>query len=95
MPVEVHGLKFDEMTGTTAVIEFDSDRMPVWHDFYAKDGDTWAAWNVGIDLPDPLDPPSDDSINNHILAPNSVIPEPGMLLFMSAAGAMGLFRRRR
>ncbi|MHB0912980.1 MAG: hypothetical protein ACYC2Y_06000, partial [Armatimonadota bacterium] len=38
IPGEVHGLKFDETSGTVLALNFRSDRAPVWGDFYAKDG---------------------------------------------------------
>ena len=40
MPSDVYGIRFDGVTGdpTTFSISFDSWRMPVWGDFYSKDG---------------------------------------------------------
>ena len=60
IPGVLHGLKFDETSGTTLVVEFDSLRVPVWGDFYAKDGGnpTIQAWNEGFVDADPLDPGS-------------------------------------
>ncbi len=96
IPEEVHGLKFDNMWGATTVIEFDSLRMPVWGDFYAKGGGTPVdeAWNQGIDLPDPPDPPSDGSIDNHILVPDTVVPEPSSLVLLALSGLLLTVRRR-
>ncbi len=38
IPGPVYGLKFDEAYGLVTTIQFDSYRMPMWGDFYAKDG---------------------------------------------------------
>lgn len=97
IPGEIHGLKFDELWGTTAVIEFDSSRMPVWGDFYAKDGGnpTNQAWNEGFARPDPPDPADDGSIDNHILVPDSHVPEPATLALVVLGGLMIARRRTR
>ncbi len=50
MPGEIGGVKFDETSGTSDVVfEFDSWRVPVWGDFYAKGGGqiTNTVWNLG------------------------------------------------
>ena len=42
MPENVYGVKFNAETGfddTTVTVAFDSDRVPVWGDFYGKNGD--------------------------------------------------------
>ncbi|KKL27213.1 hypothetical protein LCGC14_2387430 [marine sediment metagenome] len=96
MPDDIFGIKFDETTGTTVVIEFDSRRIPVWGDFYAKGGlnEVWNAGFVSGDT-DPFAPPANGSVDNHILVPNSaVVPEP-MTLSMIVVGAIALLRRRR
>jgi hypothetical protein len=83
IPAPIYGIKFDEAFGTTAVFEFDSTRVPVWGDFYAKCGANPAnqVWNMGITLPDPTDPAANGSIDNHILVPDSYnIPEPSTLV---------------
>lgn len=83
MPGDIHGIKFDGAWGVVTRITFDSPRSPVWGDFYAKDGAATGfntAWNEGFysDDPqspidtDPSDPPSDGSIDNHILVPDTV-----------------------
>jgi hypothetical protein len=38
LPGEIFGIKFDDLDGSSNVIEFDSIRAPTWGDFYAKDG---------------------------------------------------------
>jgi len=97
IPGEIHGLKFDEAWGTAAVFEFDSSRVPVWGDFYAKDGGnpTNQAWNEGFARPDPPNPPGNGSIDNHILVPDSVMPEPSTLAFLTLGGLMIARRRTR
>jgi hypothetical protein len=49
----IKGIKFDVSSGTPYVITFDSDRAPVWGDFYTKAGNVtnagWYSQNVGID----------------------------------------------
>ncbi len=102
MPGDLYGTKFDETFGTTFTIEFTSNRLPVWGDFYAVDGQAGGEglnqfWNSGFLLADPLLPPSDGSLDGHILRPDSYIPEPGTVA-MLALGLMTLgaaVRRRR
>jgi hypothetical protein len=96
IPEAIHGLKFDDMTGTTVAVEFDSLRVPIWGDFYAKGGGNPPneAWNLGINFPDPLDPPSNGSINNHILVPDTNIPEPASLVLMALSGLLIAGHRR-
>jgi hypothetical protein len=53
MPGTIYGIKFDETVGTTINFSFDSWRVPVWGDFYAKDGVWGEAWNAGFLDPDP------------------------------------------
>ena len=78
------------------MIEFDSIRMPVWGDFYAKCGGIPPneAWNEGFATPDPLDPPADGSIASHILVPDSFVPEPTTLSLLVACGLLAARRRR-
>jgi len=97
MPDNLFGIRFDDMLGTTVVIEFDSLRIPVWGDFYAKDGEDPAiqAWNAGFTAgdTDPGDLIGNGSVGNHLLVPDTRIPEPATLALM-AAGALALLRRR-
>jgi hypothetical protein len=82
---------------------FTSTRAPVWGDFYMKDGkedmsDIYA-YNTTFGTDDPLDPPSNGSINYKILRPDTyttIIPEPGTLLLLGSALALaGGYRRFR
>lgn len=106
IPGPIYGIKFDGYGPDSEywVISFDSRRAPVWGDFYAKDGVSQgvgvnAAWNEGFLRDDPTAPPSNDTIDNHILRPDTVteIPEPsGFLVAISCLGSYaGMMRLRR
>ena len=90
LPDDIYGIKFDDTTGTTLTIAFDSWRRPVWGDFYAKGGGRPPneAWNIGFAGPDtdPLDLPAGGSIDNHILVPDTYIPEPATFLLLAFGG---------
>jgi len=100
MPTDMYGVKFvaaQDFDEIAVVVRFDSDREPIWGDFYAKDGAQGGAWatvcNQGFQATDPTDPPADGSIQDHLLVPDTT-PEPGMLALL-AAGGLALIRRRR
>jgi hypothetical protein len=102
MPSSMYGLKIDA-GGSPDFFYFTSTRGPVWGDFYMKDGkqnqsDIYA-YNAGFGTADPLDAPSNGSIGNKILRPDTysnVIPEPStLLLFGSALALAGGWRKFR
>ena len=94
LPSAFYGLKID-VTESADFFSFTSTRGPVWGDFYMKDGkyelnDVYA-YNASFGTPDPLDPPSDGSIGNKILRPDTytnIIPEPSTLLLLGSALAL-------
>ncbi|MEW6249355.1 MAG: hypothetical protein AB1716_01810 [Planctomycetota bacterium] len=96
IPGTLHGLKFDNMSGLSPVIEFDSNRRPVWGDFYSKGGGNPAAqvWNEGFLRADPLDPPANGSLDRHVLVPDSVIPEPGGTGLLAVGVLLASYCRR-
>lgn len=107
LPQDIYGPKFDigdealpEPDYTSVTISFNSDRDPVWGDFYAKCGKTGGpingtqntVWNQGLLTDDPLAAPANGSYLNHILVPDT-IPEPATIGLMALSGLM-LLRRR-
>ena len=79
------------MESTTLTVSFDSDRAPVWGDFYAKNGtDTEGTdiylYNSGFSIADPLVPAASGSEQNHLLVPDTVaVPAPGAV-FLGSVG---------
>jgi hypothetical protein len=100
----VNSLRLDYGAEGQTEWSFYSTRAPVWGDFFAKDGTYGSpdgamlyAWNTGFYDADPLVGPSDGSIGNKILRPdtsNGVVPEPGTLGLIGL-GLMGLVAGRR
>ena len=106
MPGSIHGIKFDETIGTTVHVAFDSDRLPVWGDLYAKDGTAgggiWnTVWNAGFTNPDsdPVGPPANGPFDYHILVPDTSgpppppVPEPASLVTLSLGIGMLMIKR--
>ena len=98
LPSNVYGIKIEEpdIEGTTWTLMFESLRVPVWGDFYAKGGSSNFAFNVGFTSPD-TDP--DDQIGlNHIPVPDSqllIIPEATSIVAWSMLLALGACVNRR
>ena len=97
MPGSMHGVKFDETVGTTLTISFDSNRMPVWGDFYAKDGTGTYLYNSGFLADDPVVAAHDGAEQGHLLRPDTVVPVPGAMLLGSIGlvSAGRLLRRKK
>jgi len=100
----IFGVKVD-MGGAQNYFEFDSNRQPMWGDFYAKDGkygglDTYA-YNADLGVPVDnlhhyMDTPV-DSLQNplaKILVPDTHVPEPATVGLIGLGG-LALVRRRR
>ena len=106
LPQDIYGPKFDigdealpEPDYTSVTISFDSDRDPVWGDFYAKCGKTGVptgtqntVWNQGLLIDDPLAAPDNGSYLNHVLVPDT-IPEPATMGLFILSGLMFIRRR--
>lgn len=98
MPEPFYGLKFNEAAGLTATFELWTYRVPVWGDFYSKDGTAGnppgvfnTAFNAGFDSAAPYIPADQGPVQGKILVPDTevpgnVIPEANTL----ALAAMGL-----
>jgi hypothetical protein len=100
LPASIYGVKvnFGELTSNSATFSFYSDRLPVWGNFYAKDGKDGGVdvtvWNIG------LANQGSESIIDFIArpdtAPQYIIPEPGTMALMGLGLlAIGLWRRKR
>jgi hypothetical protein len=94
---------------TTFTIAFDSTRLPQWGDFYARCGVRTAhqgdpqtfnyAYNTGFvdgepNYPEPLQVAAGDgSVANHLLVPDTVVPEPVSSTLFVVGGAFFAGRR--
>lgn len=101
---DISGVKFSLYNDQT-VVEFDSNRQPMWGDFYAKDGISGGLWNyaynthMGVAVVNPLDymgTPVDVSENelHKILVPDTIIPEPTTICLLGLC-SLALLRRKR
>ena len=97
LPAPIWGLKFDDASGTTSTFEFDSIRVPVWGDFYAKNGNGSMMWNSALADANPTAAAGNGSMNHHLLVPdtNTVIPEPATMALLSFGLTALLLGRRR
>ena len=104
MPEEMYGIKLNAAKDATILtVSFDSDRGPVWGDFYSKDGfSTCVGWNAlyntgfTVNDYDPVFAAMNGSLQNHLLVPDSYIPSPGgFLLVCIGAVLTSMLRRRR
>ena len=101
MPENVYGIRFNPLT--SGVIDwsfsFYSDRLPVWGDFYGRCGGAGginSAYNQGFTISDvdPTAAPSNGSVANHILRPDTVVPEPAAMALFGLGGLL-LSRKRK
>jgi hypothetical protein len=90
LPSQLWGIKVTPSSAATSLtFSFESNRVPVWQNFYAKDGNDGPvyAFNAGF---------GSNAGGYFVAAPDSVVPEPGFygLLSLGLAGLYLAARRR-
>jgi hypothetical protein len=100
LPGSIYGIKFDGVTDINAVVHFHCWSAPVWGNGYGMDGNLGGADNYVYNStfldPQPTEPPSNGSVRNHLLTPDSPIPDASTLVLACCGAAPALvFRRRR
>lgn len=87
---EIVGVKFNFSGESPLAISFQSNRAPVWGDFYLKGGSGSFAYNPGL-----LDHTS-MNVRDFIARPNGIVPEPASVVSMALGfGLVGLAAWRR
>jgi hypothetical protein len=104
MPEDLYGIKFTPGGVQQVTVTIESDRSPIWGDFYGRcgfsDGILNTAYNTGFSSPDsdpsilsiPLGDNPGGLLTNHILVPDTV-PEP-LTLSVLVLGGLAMMRRR-
>lgn len=104
MPSGINGIKIEFIEAEkTQILELITTRVPVWGDVYFKGGGKNELWNAGFgnaaeesdptsDYYDPVDPPADGLILNHLLVPDTV-PEPTISVLLGVGG-LGLLLKK-
>ena len=99
IPGQLYGIKFDDAWDLQFEINFDSTRVPVWGNFYSKDGKAGGTentlWNAGFGTPVPTTPPSEGIQPGFVLVPDTVsnVPEPATLVLLGV-GCLAVWGRR-
>ncbi len=97
MPGDIYGIKFDNLDDVlTFSVSFKSTHLPMWGDFYAKDGkdnqlDVFA-FNTGFGTD-----PTNGDYTNWIPVPDTLVPVPGSVILLGSGllGLVGLRFRRK